>query len=310
MSITDPVVALPDRPFLAAELAPLGLTRHQLRVLEREHHVRRVLRGVYAPTAVPDDLGSRVQAVRLVVPRGHVVIDRTAAWLHGVDAFGYAEHESVPDLEICALRGSRSPNRAGVDGRTRDLAADDVMEVDGVRLTTPLRTALDLGCCLRRREALAAMTELVRAHDLEVADLARGALRFRRRRGVIQLRELIPWIDRRIESARECWVWLALHDAGLPPPEPQVWIAVDGVPTYRLDFAYRRVRVCVEYDGFEAHERTAEQRESDERRRRWLREHGWIVIVVRRGDFSGDALDRWLDQVRRALATPYSTRRW
>ena len=82
---------------------------------------------------------------------------------------------------------------------------------------------------------------------------------------------------------------------------------IDGVPTYRLDFAYRRARVVVEYDGEEAHEgREAE----DEERRAWLRRHGWTVIVVRIGDFTGEALDRWLDELRSALATAYSNRRW
>ena len=48
--------------------------------------------------------------------------------------------------------------------------------------------------------------------------------RFRRRRGVVQLRELLELVDARIESARESWTWLEIHDAGLPLPEPQVWI--------------------------------------------------------------------------------------
>ena len=93
-------------------------------------------------------------------------------------------------------------------------------------------------------------------------------------------------------------------------PEPQVWIEVDGVPTYRLDFAYRRARTCIEYDGEEFHDRTPEQRENDEDRRAWLREHGWTVIVVKLGDFSGDALDQWLRKVRAALDSAYTTRRW
>jgi hypothetical protein len=32
--------------------------------------------------------------------------------------------------------------------------------------------------------------------------------------------------------------------------------------------------------------------------------------VVRRGDFTGDALDRWLAELRRALAPSYTNRRW
>ena len=78
------------------------------------------------------------------------------------------------------------------------------------------------------------------------------------------------------------------------------------MPTYRLDFAYpaggRRG-----YDG-EAHEgreaegrgasRVAAQARMDGHRR------------PRVGDFTGDALDRWLDELRSALAPAYSNRRW
>ena len=103
---------------------------------------------------------------------------------------------------------------------------------------------------------------------------------------------------------------LAIHDAGLPLPEPQYWIEIDGVPVYRLDFAYQRLRVVIEYDGIDAHERTTEQQEHDEERRAWLRDHGWTVIVVRRGDFTRGALDRWLGELRPALASSYTNRRW
>ena len=103
---------------------------------------------------------------------------------------------------------------------------------------------------------------------------------------------------------------LAIHDAGLPLPEPQYWIEIDGVAVYRLDFAYVRMRVAVEYDGIDAHEHTREQREHDEERRAWLRDHGWTVIVVRRGDFSRGALEHWLGELRQALAPSYSNRRW
>lgn len=142
-------------------------------------------------------------------------------------------------------------------------------------------------------------------------DLAGRMLpRYRGRRGVRQLKELAPLVEPRVESKREAWTLLAIVDAGLPLPEPQVWIEVDHVPTYRLDLAYVHARVCVEYDGVDAHDLTEEQRAHDAERRRWLREHGWTVIVVRRGDFTGDRLDRWLRQVREALVPKVSNRRW
>lgn len=303
-------ITLPERPFTGADAAELGLTRRLLRDLIADGRVTRVLRGVYADATRPLDLKARAQAARLVVAPDQVLVDRSAAWLHGVDVFGYAEHETIPDVEVCSPRGRRAVERGGIDGRSRDLDPTEIQDLDGLRVTTPLRTALDLGCCLHRREALGAIVELGRKYGLSPEALVAGADRFRRRRGVVQLRELVSLADLRIESTRECWVWLAIHDAGLPKPEPQLWIDVDGVPTYRLDFAYPRARICIEYDGVDAHERTPEQREYDARRRAWLRAHGWTVVVVRLGDFTGDALERWLGEVRSALAAAYVTRRW
>jgi hypothetical protein len=181
------------------------------------------------------------------------------------------------------------------------------MLLHGVRVTTPLRTALDLGCCLRRREAFAALCAFARDHHVTRHDYLRAVPRFRRRRGVVQLRELIGAVDPRIESQREAWTFLAIADAGLALPEPQFWIVVDGVPTYRLDFAYPRHRVCVEYDGVEAH---AGRGSYDEERRDWLRHHGWTVIVIREGDFTGARLDRWIEELRAALNPTYTNRRW
>lgn len=297
----------PDGPFTHADLVGLGIPPARLRRSERIGEVRSVVRGVFVRADEPDSLELRARALARVARPHHVITDRTAAWLHEVDAHVYAEHEGVPAVEMCALRWHEPTTLSGTDGRTRDLRPHDVMTVHGVSVTTPLRTALDLGCCLRRREAFAAINALAGRHHFDRSDLERELPRFRRRRGVIQLRELVGICEPRVESQRESWVFLAIADAGLPLPEPQVWIEVDGAPRYRLDFAYRRRRVCVEYDGDDAHR----GREAyDEERRRWLREQGWTVIVLREGDFSGDALERWLCQLRAALDPAYTNRRW
>lgn len=297
-------------PFRTSDLTRIGLTRHGLVEGLAAGSLRRIVAGVAVGAHVVDSIELRAAAVALVLGPDHVVCDRTAAWLHGVDTLLYQEHEILPAVEVCALRGHEPSVRSGVDGRTRDLAPADVMVVDGVRVTTPLRTALDLGCHLRRREAYAALNAFARLHQLDPADLETESLRFRRRRGVRQLRQLVRLVDPRIESARESWTYLAIHDAGLPLPEPQLWIEVGGVPTYRLDFGYRLSKVCVEYDGVDFHDMTAEQRAYDEERRGWLRDHGWTVIVVRNGDFTGAALEAWLGCLRRALTPAYRNRRF
>lgn len=297
----------PDDPFTHAELMAWGVPDSTLRRALRSCAVRTIVRGVFVAAHVPDSIEVRARAVAKLLKPHHVVTDRTAAWLHGVDAHVYAEHDAVPAIETCALRWNAPTKVPGIDGRTRELRPHDVMTLYGVCVTTPLRTALDLGCCLRRREAFAAMVMLARLHAFTATDLERQLGRYRRRRGVIQLRGLVGLVDPRIESQREAWVFLDIADAGLPLPEPQAWIEVNGVPTYRLDFAYRRARVVVEYDGEEAH---AGREAADEERRDWLRRNGWTVIVVRNGDFTDTRRDRWIRELRTALSPTYSNRRW
>jgi hypothetical protein len=300
----------PDSPFTRADLKTLELDEPALKRALRRGEVRRVVRGVFVAGHVPDSVELRARAVARAVGERHVATDRTAAWVHGIDVHLYAERDVPPAVEACALRGHDPTEIAGVEARTRDLLPQDIMSVHGLLLTTPLRTALDLGCCLRRREAYAALNSFARRFDLTLADFEQQLPRYRRRRGVVQLRELVPLVDRRIESERESWLLLAINDAGLPLPEPQWWIEIDEVPTYRLDFAYPHLRLCVEYDGIDAHERTPEQKDADRERRDWLRDNGWTVIVVRRGDFQPAALDRWIGELRRALAPAYTNRRW
>lgn len=300
----------PRQPFHVRDAKRLGCSHRSVRRAAEDGLLVRVMRGVYRRSDVPDTVETRAAAARCVISSHHVAVDRTAAWLLGVDMLTLHEHELIPPLEVCALRGRNPTHRPELDGRSRDLSPSDVTRVGDVRVTTPLRTSLDLGCHLRRREAFAAMCLLARQHGLTAGDLVCELPRYRRRRGVVQCRQLARHVEPRVESHREAWTLLEIIDAGLPAPEPQWWVERDGVPAFRLDFAYVAARVCVEYDGAEAHDRTPGQREHDRQRRAWLQDDGWDVIVVRRGDFTGVGLGRWLEALREALRPSYTNRRW
>lgn len=303
-------IDFPYEPFTTAQAGSWGISRKQLVAAESSGLLRRVLRGVYVRADLPDSVALRASCAALVVASGSVLRDRTAAWIHGVDVLTHAEHELLPPVETCVARFREPTRRCGVDGGTRDLAPEDVMMVHGVLVTTPLRTALDLGCHLRRRDAIAALDQFMRVHGLTQQEMRRAAVRYFRRRGVIQLRQLISLADARAESPRESWTRLEIVDAGLPAPVLQHWVEVDGVPVFRLDHAYSKHRVAVEYDGEDFHDRTPEQRLHDRERRAWLEGQGWTVIVVRKGDFANGASDRWLGELRAALRSSYSNRRW
>ncbi|GAB3867924.1 hypothetical protein GCM10028801_42950 [Nocardioides maradonensis] len=285
-----------------------GIPRHRLRSWLDDGVVRRLLTDVYVAAAHRDTVELRVAAAALVIDPGHVAVDRTAAYLHGVDAYVHAETAVLPPIETCALRGRHPTERSGIASGTRTLASTDVMVVGSIRVTTPLRTSLDLGCRLHARDAMACMNQFARDHGVDALALTAQLDRYRGRRGVRQLRQLVPYVDGRPESARESWVWLEICRSGLPRPVPQFWIEIGGRPTYRLDFAYPQHRVAVEYDG--AHHLEPGQAGHDAERLAWLRAAGWTVIVVRAGDFTGRRLDDWLGRLRSALADHPTNLRW
>jgi hypothetical protein len=149
-----------DRPFCAHQVA---VSRQTLSDLVRQGHLRRVVRGVFVATDVRDTLRMRAQALKLVVPDDAVVTDRTAAWLHGVDVLLPGEDQVVPPVQVFdRKRGGRLRRPETVSGQ-RMMPDSDVMVVDGVRVTTPLRTAVDLGRTRHQERGFAQAEAMVRA---------------------------------------------------------------------------------------------------------------------------------------------------
>ena len=142
----------------------------------------------------------------------------------------------------------------------------------------------------------------MRAHGFTTSDLRRLLVRYFRRRGVIQARNLAPLVDGRSESAGESWTRLAIVDHDLPTPQPQFWVAVQGRPTYRLDLAYPHARIAIEYDGV-AHHTSRADRRRDAERRAWLSANGWRVVVLTKASFQEEVLGQWIGQLRAMLAT-------
>jgi hypothetical protein len=294
-------VLLPSTPFTSAQALEAGLNRWALTQAVAAGEVRRVLTDVYVVHSTADSLATRAQAARLVLGEHAVVVDRSAAWLWGVDVLRVGELETCPRLETYVLRGHKRVTRREVGGGQRDLVPEDITALAGVRVTTPERTCLDLACRLGAYEALAALDAFARIHGITTFDLMHLLPRFRRRRGVVQARRLVPLLDGRVESSGESFTRLAIVNANLPLPRPQHWVTDRGQPIYRLDLAYPDQKVCIEYDGQE-HHTTEERKEADRCRRGWLRDHGWLVIVVTKDDFVGAALDAWIGQLRSELA--------
>ncbi len=301
----------PDFPFTGAQALALGVSRQNLRTMLARGLVRRMLQGVYVAAQARDDMDLRAHALSLVVPDGAVVTDRTAAWLHGVDLLPRSSGRTPPPVNVFHTSDTRM-RRPGVAAGRRGLLPSDITVVQGVRVTTALRTALDLGRLLWRYDALAAIDGFLRIgvpHDLLILEIGR----FRGFRGVRQLRALAPLGDGRAESPGESALRLNWYDACLPRPVLQFWLYDDaGVPIYRLDIALPELWYAAEYDGEENHI-SDEDREYDESRRSWCEtERHWIFEVFTKVDVYDrrpDPLPRLAGGFRRArsrtLWTPY-----
>ena len=219
---SSPLVALPfepasprlplTEPFTPAMAARAGVGRAALDRLHREGRVRRLLRGVYVDATVPVSTTVRARALALVVG-GQLVVGTTAAWLYGVEVHRREGGSPVP-IEVHARVRQRY-----VDRPTR-YAAQDMHTVDGVRCTTPLRTALDLGRLLSADRALAALDGLLRLGAFSHTALMAELPRFGGQAGIVQLRELAASADARAEGAAESVLRLRWLHGRLPTPTP------------------------------------------------------------------------------------------
>lgn len=294
------MIELPCAPFLVSEIHRLGLSRQRLRDLLDDRVLVRVFTGVYVRADIEDTIELRAACAKLVLPDHCVVADRSAAWLHGIDCLELAELALPTDLEVVSLRGHTPTRREGILGGERALRREDVCEVDGVRVTTPARTACDVACLLGTNRALAVLDAFRRVHRVTLTELYELLPRYTGRRGVKQLRRLIPLSSPLPESAPESWTRGAVVDEGFPAPEPQLDIFVPDYGWVRADMGYRNLKICIEYDGEEFHSEDHD-REHDERRREAMRREGWIVIVIRKDGFSGPARERWVSELKAAL---------
>lgn len=236
-------------PFTTPTARAAGLeSRHLLRLVDLGL-LCRPLRGVYHGAHLEDSLDLRVECVRLVVPEDAVVTDRTAGWLHGsAMALAPNDHLAVPVVSVFQGPGKRLRNDVTVSGERR-LADRDVVEIHGVRVTTPLRTACDLGRLLRRDGAFAALDAMARLGRFTLDELVAEVERFRGYRGVRQLRAFAPLTDPGAESfggvgaATEVVRRGELPTAGDADPRPPAGAESDGQARSRVQRLAVRGRV-------------------------------------------------------------------
>ena len=230
--------------------------------------------GVYRIPGAPVTWEQRALAAVLAAGAGAALSHRAAAriWrLLDVDA----------PVEIVVPR-ARGPRLAGVIvHRSTDLVARHVTVRDGIPVTNPLRTMVDLGAVVPWwlvRESLDAgvanklfTVAAVEAERLRLAERGRDGC------GVLAMALDRSTLSARTRTKLEARYARLCRRFGLPTATFQHRVYADGRFLGQVDFAYIDLRLAIEVDGWETHG-TPTAMAADYVRQNNLIGAGWVVL--------------------------------
>jgi hypothetical protein len=222
-------------PFQGSEALAVGaLTPYELRSRYVPLH-----KDVYVPRDAELTAVLRAKACWLRSRRRGVLAGFSASALHGskwIDA----------TLPAAIIDTNRRP-AAGVQIWEERIEVDETAVANGMRVTTPARTALDLARRCRLGVAVAAIDALVQATDLKMADVELLVDRYRGRQGMKAARVALELVDGGAQSPKETWLRLLLMSAGFPPPHTQIPVLNEwGCADAYLDMGWEDIKVAVE----------------------------------------------------------------
>ncbi|HET6911128.1 MAG TPA: hypothetical protein VFH54_17500 [Mycobacteriales bacterium] len=190
-------------------------------------------------------------------------------------------------------------SRKGVNRRLAALPDEDVVQVDGLRITSHARTAVDLARTEDRLLAVQLMDWLLTRKLCTYADFAAVTARMVRVPGVAKARRAIALARPGVDSPAETTVRLQAVDAGLEHPDTCLRIEEDGHLLARGDLGYRKWLIWIEYDSWQWHKERGIFA-SDRARDRWLTRRGWECMRLTDDDVRSPR--NWLTQLAQAIA--------
>ena len=214
---------------------------------------------------------------------GTVVALASAALVHGLPLLALP-----PRVELIAPAGSWTGIRRGVRLHGLELGSRDSMPLpprdgpplvsdEGVRVTTPARSCVDLARVSSLAQALAVGDTALRAHRCGHADLMVAVEAVVGLRGCRRASRALALLSPLRESPLESVPYAAFAEWGIPLPEMQVTIHDEEGFVGRVDFLWRDARVIGECDGavkYESRGVLIAERHREQR----LRELGYIVV--------------------------------
>lgn len=255
-------------PILGRQAVRLG----ELSSWKLQRDYRPVYRNVYVSRQVTLTALTRARAAWLWSGGDATLTGLSAAAVLGTKWLNAGE-----PAELCR------PNRhapTGIVVHTYKLDDRDICIRNGIRATSPERTAFDIGRSLPSTRSIPILDALANATNFKVADVVALAVAKRGVRGIRRLQKALELVDGGAESPQESRVRLLLVNAGLPAPETQIEFTDEyDVARIRVDMGWRAWRVAVEYDGVQ-HWSDRYQRSWDIDRIAMLEAMGWSVVRV------------------------------
>ena len=250
------------RPFRGTEAVARGVLTPKML---RGPRFRRLFRDIYVSADVEVDLELRSRAAYLLVEGRGALGGYSAAELLGASC-------GPEDAPAGVISPTRMRSRPGLVVREERPASDELWAVAGGTVTSPLRTAYDLGRRSSLVEAVVAVDALAFRFGFVPHDVVRFGYRHLGAAGSGQLPEVARLANPLAESPMETRIRLAIRFDGLPMPVLQ-----HPVGPYRLDMAYPEIMLGIEYDGRE--HLTQERATRDLDRQAYVTAAGWTKIL-------------------------------
>ena len=234
----------------------------------RAGSVIRVWHGIYAQR--PPCTLDRLAALDLLSGKSIVACMNTAAELHGFPTEADSRiHILDPGVRMRPAAELMVHQRIGAP----------LCRVQGRLITAPAWTAVELARTLRRPRALAVLDAVLFNGCCTTADLHAALDEQKGRRGIVEVRGLIEYVDGRSESPMESEARLVFIDGGLPMPEVQYEIVDRCGKLWRVDFAWPHAMAVAEYESMEWHA-TPEALKHDRMKLARLQECGWTSVPL------------------------------
>ena len=202
-------------------------------------------RGVYGVGRPEVSSHGRWMAAVLCCGAQALLSHSSAAALWGILAWDGSIHIVLPHSVSRRRPGIRVHRRLGLDAEHR-------RQVDGIPVTDPVSTLIDIAACRPRDVLGLAIREADRLDLIDPVNLRAALDSAPRQPGLAQLRSLLDSETLSLtDSELERRFLRLIRSAGLPAPKTQAW--VNG---FRVDFYWPDLGLVVETDGLRYH-RTA-----------------------------------------------------